>query len=77
MGKFVVDKEKIRDMFFVCGIEEMEIMASLFKEKIDNMLKRIVALIKMYENDPELYDAKKALDFWYGTKKRIENISFK
>ena len=74
MVKVIVDKEKIRDMLFVCGIEEMEIMASLFRERIANMLKGVVDLINMFENDPYLKDAKKALDFWYETKKRIENI---
>ena len=74
MTKVIIDKEKIRDMFFVCGIKEMEIMASLFREKISNMLKKVVDLINMFENDPYLKDTKKALDFWYETKKRIENI---
>ncbi len=74
MTKVIIDKEKIRDMFFVCGIKEMEIMASLFREKIANMLKGVVDLINIFENDPYLKDGKKALDFRNKTKKRIENI---
>ena len=74
MVKVIVDKEKIRDMFFVCGIEEMEIMASLFRERIDNMLKKVVDAIRLYENDSYLKDAKKALDAMYETKERIRNI---
>ena len=74
MVKVIIDKEKIRDMLFVCGVEEMEIMASLFRERIDDMLKRIGEAIKMYETDPSLKNAKKALECWYETKKRIRNI---
>ncbi|KKL45867.1 hypothetical protein LCGC14_2351350 [marine sediment metagenome] len=74
MVKVIIDKEKIRDMLFVCGIEEMEIMASLFRERIDNMLKKVVDAIRLYENDPYLKDAKKALDVMYETKERIRNI---
>lgn len=74
MVKVIVDKEKIRDMLFMCGIEEMEIMASLFRERIGNMLEKIVDAIRLYENDPYLKDSKKALDAMYETKKRIENI---
>ncbi len=74
MVKVIIDKEKIRDMLFICGIEEMEIMASLFREKIGNMLEKVVDVIRLYENDPYLKDAKKALDAMYETKKRIRNI---
>ncbi len=74
MVKVIIDKEKIRDMLFICGIEEMEIMASLFREKIGNMLEKVVDVIRLYENDPYLKDAKKALDAMYETKERIRNI---
>ena len=74
MVKVIIDKEKIRDMFFACGIKEMKIMASLFREKIDNMLKKVVDAIRLYENDPYLKDAKEVLDAMYKSKERIKNI---
>ena len=68
-----IDKEKIRDMLFACGIAEMEIVVDLIREKQDHMLKKTVDLIKMYENDPMLKDSR-GLDFWYETKKRIDDL---
>ena len=74
MVKVIIDKEKFRDMFHACGIENLETIVSLIRERIDGMIKRVVDLIKMYETDPELKTAHKAIDVWYETKKRIENI---
>ncbi len=74
MVNIIIDKEYIRDMLFVCGINEMKILIDLIREKQDHMLKGVVDVIKMYENDPYLKTAKKSLDFWYETKKEIDNL---
>ncbi len=74
MVDVIIDKEKIRDMLFVCGIKEMKTIITLIRERQSKMSNQVNDLIKMYENDPYLKDATKALDFWYETKKEINNL---
>lgn len=72
--KVIVDKDYIKTMFGVCGIEELEIIVPILKERINKMLKGVVELIEMFETDKELKNFLKPLEFWYGTKKRIEDL---
>jgi len=74
MVEVIIDKEQIRDMLFVCGVDEMKILVDLMRERQDDMLKRIVDAIKTYENDPSLKNFKGAINSLYGTKKEIEDL---
>ncbi|KKL07844.1 hypothetical protein LCGC14_2581900 [marine sediment metagenome] len=74
MVDVIIDKEKIRDMLFVCGIKEMKTIITLIRERQSKMSNQVNDLIKMYENDPHLKTATKALDAWYETKKEIDDL---
>ena len=69
-----IDKERFITIFHACGIEELEVIVPILKERIDHMLKGVIELIEMLESDDFLPKPMKALEFWYETKKRIENL---
>lgn len=70
----IINKEKMIDMFDMCGFNELEIIIPLLKNRIERMLQKIIDLIEMYENDPYLKDAIGAINALYEDKKRIEKL---
>jgi len=70
----MIPKEILRDVLHSFSLEDMEVFMGLIRDEQDIMLKETVKVIKMYESTSWLKGATRAIDFWYETKKRIDDL---
>ena len=69
-----LNKEYFEDLFYICGLDDLEILIPILKTRIDEMLLKFIDLIKMYETADDLKGAIKAINGLYETKERIEKL---